>query len=66
VDRITIEPDMLKEMEQQVMQIKQNLKIAQDRKKSYVDRKRIPREFNMGDHAYLRVRPMKSSLRMGA
>ena len=28
VDRITIGPDMLKEMEQEVIQIKQNLKIA--------------------------------------
>ena len=42
VDRITIGPDMLKEMEQQVIQIKQNLKVAQDRQKSYVDRKRTP------------------------
>ena len=31
VDRITIEPNMLKEMEQQVVQIRQNLKIVQDR-----------------------------------
>jgi hypothetical protein len=57
---------MLKEMEQQVIQIKQNLKIAQDRQKSYADRKRTPREFKTRDHVYLRVRPRKSSLRMGA
>jgi hypothetical protein len=31
VNIITIGPDMLKEMEQQVIQIKQNLKIAQKR-----------------------------------
>jgi hypothetical protein len=30
-DIITIEPDMLKEMEQQVIQIKKKLKIAQHR-----------------------------------
>jgi hypothetical protein len=66
MDRITIRPDMLKEMEQQVMQIKQNLKIAQDRQKSYADRKRTPREFKTGDHVYLRVRPRKSSLRTGS
>jgi hypothetical protein len=42
VDRITIRPDMLKEMEQQVIQIKKNLKIAQDRQKSYADRKELP------------------------
>jgi hypothetical protein len=53
-------------MEQQVVQIRQNLKISQDRQKSYVDRKRTPREFKTGDHVYLRVRPGKSSLRMGS
>jgi hypothetical protein len=42
------------------------LKISQDRQKCYVDRKRTPKEFNTGDHAYLRFRPRKSSLRMGA
>ena len=31
VDKITIGPDMLKEMEQQVIQIKQYLKNSQDR-----------------------------------
>jgi hypothetical protein len=66
VDRITIGPDMLKEMEQQVIQINKSMKIAQDRKKIYADRKRTPREFKTGDHVYLRVRPKKSSLRMGA
>jgi hypothetical protein len=45
VDRITIGLDMLKEMEKQVIQLKQNMKISQDRQKSYVDRKRTPGEF---------------------
>ena len=53
-------------MEQQVTRIKQNLKVAQNRKKSYADRKRTPREFQAGDHVYLRVRLKKSSLKMGA
>jgi hypothetical protein len=66
VERITIKPDMLKEMEQQVIQIRKNLKISQDRHKSYDDRKRTLSEFNIGDHFYLRVRPRKSSLRMRA
>jgi hypothetical protein len=35
VDIIIIELDMLKEMEQQVIHIRQNLKIVQDRQKSY-------------------------------
>jgi hypothetical protein len=52
-DRITIRLDMLKEMEQQIIQIKHNLKIAQDRQKIYADRKRTPREFKIEDHVYL-------------
>jgi hypothetical protein len=66
MDRITIRIDMMKEMEQQVIQIKQNMKISQDRQKSYVDQKRTPSEFKIGDHVYLIVRPRKSSPRMGA
>jgi hypothetical protein len=66
VNRIYFGLDMLKEMEQQVTQIKQNLKVTQNRQKSYVDQKRTPREFKMGDHVYLRINPIRSSLRMGS
>ena len=44
---------MLKEMEQQVIQINKSMKIAQDRKKIYVEIKRTPRELKVGDHVYL-------------
>jgi hypothetical protein len=53
-------------MERQVIQIKKNLKVAQNRQKIYADRKRTPREFKAGDHVYLRVRPKNISLKMGA
>jgi hypothetical protein len=66
VNRISFGPDMLKEMEQQVTQIKQNLKVAQNQQKSYTDQKRTPREFKRGDHVYLRIKPRRSSLKMGA
>ena len=57
---------MLKEMEQEVAKIRQNLKAAQDRQKRYVDKHRVHREFSVGDHVYLRVRPRKSSLKLGS
>ena len=57
---------MLKEIEQKVIYIKQNLKTTQNRQKSYAYMKRTPREFKVGDHVYLQVRPRKSSLRMGS
>jgi hypothetical protein len=52
-------------MEQQVVQIRQNLKVAQDRHKIYVDKNRTPKEFKLGDHVYLWTSPKISSLRMG-
>ena len=38
IDRVIVGPKMLKDMEEQVVKIRQNLKIAQDRQKSYADR----------------------------
>jgi hypothetical protein len=40
-------------MKQPLIQIKQSLKISQDRQKIYVNRKKTPREFKIGDHVYL-------------
>jgi hypothetical protein len=65
VDIVTIGTYMLKEMEQQVIQIRQNMKISQDTQKRYADMKRNPREFKAWDHVYLQFRPRRSSLRMG-
>ena len=53
-------------MEQEIVKIRQNLKAAQDRQKSYADKHRVNREFSVGDHVYLRVRARKSSLRLGS
>ena len=41
------------------------MKDTQDRYKSYVDLKRNPREFQVGDHVYIKVNPKKSTLRLG-
>jgi len=53
---------MLKHMELTVKHVQKNLKVAQDRKTSYDYGKRTPREFNVGYHLYIRVKPKKSSL----
>ena len=44
---------MLKEMEYMVKEVQQNLKVSHNQQKSYMDLKRTPREFNIGDHVYL-------------
>ena len=58
-------PDLLREMEEQMLKIKQNLKAAQERQKSYDDKGRTHREFKVGDHVFLKVKANKSSLKLG-
>jgi hypothetical protein len=37
-DRAVVGPELLKEMEEKMLKIKQNLKVAQGRQKSYADK----------------------------
>ena len=52
-------PDTLREAEEQVQLIRERLKTAQSRQKSYADTKRRDLTFNVGDYVYLRVTPLK-------
>ena len=62
VDRLMLGPDLLEDMELTVKHVQQNLKAAQDRQKSYADLKRTPREFQVGNHVYIKVKPKKRNL----
>ncbi|XP_021305542.1 uncharacterized protein LOC110431152, partial [Sorghum bicolor] len=57
--------DLVKETENKVKQIQNNLKVAQSRQKSYADKRRRPLRFTKGDHVYLKVSPMKGVNRFG-
>ena len=59
-------PELLKEMEEIVKQVQENLKVGHDRKKSQADLKRNPKEFQVGKHVFIKVRPQKSSLILGS
>ena len=48
-----------------MVNINTNLKVAQDRHKSYAYKNRTTRQFQVGDHVFLKVRPKKSSLNLG-
>jgi len=48
-----------------VNRIQGKLRATQDRQKSYADTRRRPLEFNVGDHVFLKVSPLKGSLRFG-
>ena len=45
--------------------IKERLKVAQSRLKSYADNRRRDLEFEVGDHIFLKVSPMKSIMIFG-
>ena len=47
-NRFVLEPELLKEMEQEVANIRQNLKATQHRQKRYADKHRVHREFSFG------------------
>ena len=59
-------PKLLKEMEEIVKKVQGNLKIAQDQQKSQTDLKRTPKEFQVGEHVFIKVRPKRSSLKLGS
>ena len=40
--------------------------MAQDWQKSQAELKRTPKEFQVGEHVFIKVRPKKSSLRLGS
>jgi hypothetical protein len=58
-ERWFFRPDMVKETEEKVQRIIHNLTEAQARQKNYVDKRRQPLVFQVSDHVYLKVSPMK-------
>jgi hypothetical protein len=50
---------------EKVRMIKDQMKVAQDRKKKYADIQRRPLEFCPGDKVFLKVAPWKHMLRFG-
>eukprot|EP00253_Pinus_taeda_P031022 PITA_31022 len=53
---------MLKEMEDMVKRVRANLKAAQDRQKIFADRKRRFKEYQVGDHVYIKIQAKRSTL----
>src|SRR4051812_35854346 len=57
--------DMIKEAEDQVRIVRDQLKAAQSRQKSYYDHHHRQESYNMDEKAYLRVTPLKGTQRFG-
>ena len=58
-------PEMVQLTTNKVRVIKKRMKEAQDRQKSYADRRRRPLEFQVGDKVFLKVAPWKGIIRFG-
>jgi hypothetical protein len=58
-ERTLFGPDLVKDAEERVQVIRENLKMAQMRQKSYHDKGTAPRHFEVGDYVYLKVSPTK-------
>jgi hypothetical protein len=56
-------PEILQEAEKQVQIIRENLKTAQSRQKSYANNRRREMMFEVGDFIYLKVSPMRGMKR---
>ena len=60
-----IGPDIVKDIEAKVQVIRQRLKAASDRRKSYADLKRKDIEYEVGDKVFLKVLPWRKVLIFG-
>ncbi|GJU62259.1 reverse transcriptase domain-containing protein [Tanacetum coccineum] len=60
-----IGPELVQETTEKISQIKDRLKAACDRQKSYADKRRKPLEFSVGDYIFLKVSPWKGVVRFG-
>nr|GEU54679.1 hypothetical protein [Tanacetum cinerariifolium] len=55
--------ELVQETTEKISQIKDRLKAARDRQKSYVDKRRKPLEFSVGNYVLLKVSPWKGVVR---
>ena len=62
---VSVGPEMTQRMIEQVKIIRQRMRQAQDRQKSYADLRRREIEFSVGDKVFLRIAPYRQVLRFG-
>ncbi|GJV32431.1 hypothetical protein Tco_1392831 [Tanacetum coccineum] len=60
-----IGPELVQETTDKVVLIKEKLKAARDRQKSYADNRRKPLDFEVGERVMLKLSPWKGVIRFG-
>ena len=61
----SLRPELIQDAIEKVQIIKQNMKAAQDRQKSYANKRRKDLEFAVGDQVFLKISPQKGIKRIG-
>ena len=64
-ERKLLGPELIQQTTEAIDKIRQRMKTAQTRQKSYADTKRKDLEFEVGDKVFLRVSPIKGVMRFG-
>ena len=64
-ERRLMGPDILVQTTDKVRIIRDHLRAAQSRQKSWADTNRRPLEYRTGDHVFLRISPTKGVIRFG-
>jgi hypothetical protein len=62
-ERLFFDSAKIQDDEEGIAQVKENLRIAQSRYKSYADKRRRELEYNVGDFVYLKVSPLHGIVR---
>jgi hypothetical protein len=64
-ENVIFGPYLVEEAEATVHRIQDNLKAVKSRQETYTNKRHRPLEFEVGNHVYLRVSPMKGVKRFG-
>jgi hypothetical protein len=64
-EKMIFKPDIVEVAETIVRRVQDNLKAAKSRQETYANKRHRPLEFEVGNHVYLRVSPMKGVTRFG-
>jgi hypothetical protein len=64
-EKVIFGPDLIDEAEATIHCIQNNLKVTKSHQDSYANKRRRPLQFEVGDHVYLKVSPMKGMKRFG-
>ena len=62
-EKKVIRPDLIQEKEEKVKMIRERLKVAADRQKSYTDLKRKDIQYEIGEKVFLKLSPWKKVMR---